>query len=217
MTHDLITKIGKIVAKKENINEDEIRSLMLLVRKVLETMTEQERSHYLLLNLFCNWSAHTKITKSNTGLRILAKVNDALVDIRHSGDSMQIGLKMSEALGFAGLRAELKMFFGGISVQDDLISNNDIWGMSFLINLIEIIRDVPLCFPIKLDSNKQKIYDQIAQNPIKPGAGVVAIKLSNVEYPELNGKKLSNHLCLLIRTADTTTIVIPLVIDVRLK
>jgi len=58
---------------------------------------------------------------------------------------------------------------------------------------------------------------QIAQNPIKSGAGVVAIQLSLIDYSALGAPNEGEIMCLLIRTEDTTTTVIPLLIDVRLK
>lgn len=42
MEEDLITKIKDIVAKKENVNENDIRSLMILIRKLLDKMPQSE-------------------------------------------------------------------------------------------------------------------------------------------------------------------------------
>ncbi len=211
---DLITKIKTIIAKKEHIDEDSIRSLMILVRKLLDKMPQSDQNLYLTIRLFCNWVAHIEITKSNTGLRILAKINDTLVSSKDSKDTIAaMRTKMSQAIGFSVLRKELKSFFSHIGVDDILVSDKNIWAV-FLDNLIEIIRDVPLSFPplSKLDATKQKIYDQIAKNPIKPGAGVISIKIRLIEYPAPFGQTM----CLTIRTEDTTTLVIPLLIDVRL-
>ncbi len=83
-------------------------------------------------------------------------------------------------------------------------------------HLVEIIRDVPISFPelSALDKTKRKIYEGIAQNPIKPGAGVIAAQISYVDYAAVGAPEAGRKMCLLIRTADTTTIVIPLLIDV---
>lgn len=213
MEKDLIIKIKATVAKKENIDEESIRSFMIVVRKLLDKMSQSNQNLYLNVRLFCNWVAHIEITKSNTGLRILAKINDTLVSIKDSMDTIAMRTKMSQAIGFPVLRKELKSFFSYIGVDDTLVSDNNIWAV-FLDNLIEIIRDVRLSFPSlsKLDATKQKIYDQIAKNPIKAGAGVISIKICLIEYPAPTGQIM----CLTIRTEDTTTIVIPLLIDVRL-
>ncbi len=212
MEKDIITKIKTIILKKENINEEEVRSLMILIRKILDKMSEPEKNLYLTLRLFCNWIAHNEITKSNTGLRILAKINDTLVSIKNSQDIIEMRGKMSQAIGFSVLRGELKLFFDQINVNDIFVSDKNIWAV-FLNHLIEIIRDVPLSFPSlsSLDSTKQRIYDQIAQNPIKVGAGVVSLKICLVKYP----LPTDEIMCLCVRTEDTTT-VIPLLIDVRL-
>ena len=213
MKKDLITKIKATVAKKEKIDEESTRSLMILVRKLLDKMPQSDQNLYLTIRLFCNWVAHNEITKSNTGLRILAKINDTLVSIKDSTDEIEIRTKMSQAIGFSALRKELKLFFGNIDVDDILVSNNNIWAV-FIDNLIEIIRDVSLSFPplSKLDKGKQKIYDQIAKNPIKAGAGVICIKICLIKYPN----PTNQIMCLAVRTEETSTLVIPLLIDVRL-
>lgn len=213
----MVAKINEVLEKGVQMTEHELRSAMVLIRKMLELMPERVRSQYLLLNLFCTWAVHTEITQSNTGLRILAKVNDALVDVRHSGDPTTMGLKMSEALSFTELRRELKEFLGSGVLNDKIVSDDRVWGLTFLPHLIEMLRDVPLAFPQTLDPRRQRIYDQIAQNPIKPGAGVVSICLSRVDYEELGAKGLGERLCVFIKTVDTTTVVIPLTIDVRLR
>jgi len=67
-----------------------------------------------------------------------------------------------------------------------------------------------------LDKTKRKVYDHISRNAIKPGAGVISTQISNVDYDALGAKDIGERMCLLIRMEDTTTIVVPLEIDVRL-
>ena len=219
MKNDLIEKIKNITAKEQDITEEDIRALMILVRKLLEGTTDGERQRYLTLNLFCNWTAHTEITQSNTGLRILARVNDALVEVKDSKNLIDVQSKMSQALGIVPLRRELSNLLKDLGASDLLISDNNLWGMVFLGHLIEIIRNVPLAFPelSKLDSAKRKIYDQIAQNPVKLGAGVVALQIAKVDYSALGMPNAGEIMCLQVRTEDTTTVVVPILIDVRLR
>lgn len=209
----LIAKIKTIVAKKESVDENNIYSLIILVRKMLDKMSQSDQNLYLTLKLFCNWVTHIEITQSNTGLKILAEINDTLVDIKNSTDITELRRKISGAIGFPILRKELKLFFKNIGVADTLVLDNNIWA-AFLDNLIEIIRNVPLSFPSlsKLDKTKQKIYNQIAKNPIKIGAGVISAKISLIKYPP----PTDEIMCLTIRTEDTTSIIVPLLIDVRL-
>jgi hypothetical protein len=123
---------------------------------------------------------------------------------------------MSNAIGFPALRREMRLFLGRIGVDDRLVSDNLVWAV-FVTHLVEIIRDVPISFPelSSLDKTKRKIYEEIAQNPIKPGAGVVAAQISQVDYGALGAPEAGRNMCLLIRTADTSTVVMPLLIDVR--
>lgn len=216
MKDDLIRKIRSTVSKNENLEEADVRSLMILIRKLLDIMPESDQKSFLVIRLFANWVAHIEITQSNTGLRILSAINSALVSIKDSTDIIAMQTKMSEAIGFPALRKELKLFFDHIGVDDALVSNNHAWAI-LISHLIEIIRDVPLSFPrlSALDATKRKIYEEIAQNPIKPGAGVIAVKISLIDYAALGAQEPGNTMCLLIKMEDTTTIVMPLLIDAR--
>jgi hypothetical protein len=217
MKKDLIQKIEAFLAQKENINEADVRSFMILIRKLLDQISQIDQNSYLILRLFCNWVAHIEITNSNTGLRLLAEINDVLVDTKNSTDTTAIRVLISQAIGFQVLRKELRAFLGSFDVGENLTINNNTWAV-FITNLIEIIRDVPLSFPplSKLDATKKNIYNKIAHNPIKPGAGVISIQISRVNYSALDSKNVGDIMCLLIKTEDTTTIVIPLLIDVSL-
>ena len=214
--NDLITKIKETVSKKERLEEPDVRSLMILARKLLDQMPPPDQQSFLIIRLFANWAVHNEITQSNTGLRILSAINDALVKFKSVGtDTLRIGI--SQEIGFSALRREMKLFFGHIGIDDTIISDNNVWAV-FVTHLIEIIRDVPLSFPhlSSLNKTKRKIYDQIARNTIKPGTGVISIQISIVDYAALGAKDSGDLMCLVIRTEDTTTIVVPLIINVRL-
>ena len=148
MEKDLEAKIKVILEKGSNISEDEVRSLMGLIRKRLELMDDAEKQNYLILNLFCNWCAHTKIDQSNTGLRIIAKINDALVEVKDSKSTHETQLKLSAAIGYVSLRREMILFLKNIGLTGYLETStigNGLW-FYLLSHLIEIIRDVPIVF-----------------------------------------------------------------------
>ena len=211
--NDLITKIRKTVSKKKALEETDVRSLMILMRKLLDLMPQSDQQSFLIIRLFANWAVHVEITQSNTGLRILSAINDTLVTFKSADtDAMRTGI--SKEIGFLALRKEMKLFLNHTGINDSIVSDNHVWAV-FITHLIEIIRDVPLSFPpiSALDKTKRKIYDQIARNPIKRGAGVVAIQISIVDYSELGVKDTGEIMCLVIRTEDTTNIVVPLLID----
>lgn len=212
---DLIAKIGRTVAKKDRIEEADVLSLMILVRKLLDKKPPSNPQSFLIVRLFANWAAHVEITQSNTGLRVLSAINDALVSLK-SADTEIIRKKVSEEIGFTALRREMRQFLNEIGVEDTIVSDNNVW-VVFITYLIEIIRDVPLAFPSlgSLDNTKRKIYDRISRNPIKPGAGVVAIKVSRVDYGALGAKDTGEIMCLIIGMEDTTRVVLPLLIDAR--
>lgn len=215
MEDDLITKIRETVSKNEKLEEADIRSLMIIIRKLLDMMSSADQQLFLIIRLFANWAVHVEITNSNTGLRVLSAINDVLVAYK-SADTDAMRARISQEIGFSALRKEIKLFFDRIGVDDNVVADNYIWSV-FVTNLIEIIRDVPLAFPplSTLDKSKSKIYDKIARNPIKPGAGVILIQISLVDYDVMGAKNTGKIMSLLIRTEDTTTIVMPLLIDVR--
>ena len=93
-------------------------------------------------------------------------------------------------------------------------SDRRVWAV-FLGHLIEIVRDVPLTFPpiSSLKKGARNIYDRIVHNPIKPGAGVISMKLSMVDYDKLGAKGFGEQLCIVVRTEDNITIIVPLKIE----
>lgn len=211
MEKDIIKKIAGVASKHRNINEADIRSMMILVRKFLDAY---DQNSFLILRLYCNWVAHNEITKSNTGLRVLAEINNTLVKVKSTTDTNEMQNLISQAIGYPLLRNELKTVFGLIGIDNTLITDNNAWSV-FINHLIEIIRDVPLSFPplSNLDPAKLKIYEKISNNPIKEGAGVISIQLSNVDYDELGAENIGEILCIIIKTEDTTTVVIPFTVD----
>lgn len=212
MEDDLIVKIRVTLHKGYTLNENDVRALMILIRKLLENMSNENRNKYLVLLLFCNWAVHNQITSSNTGLRILAKVNDAIVSIKDSKNTEEIRDVVSHSFWIPELRRELKLFLSNHAINDAIVSDDRMWAF-YLEQLIEIIRDVELRFPIKsdLDRTKTKIYEKIVMNSIKVWAGVISLKVSLFEYPQ-GGSLMS----LIVETEDSTKIIIPLLIDVSI-
>jgi hypothetical protein len=206
---NLVEKIQRLVSLGSQISEDQVRSLMILIRKQLELENDQERSQYSIVSLFCNWCAHTEITQSLAGLRVLGRINDTLGKVK-TAHTDEVRKELSQAVGLDISRSELLSFLSKLGIQHHLDEIKN-WH-PFLDNLIEIIRDVPLAFPpvSKLNKSDRRIYEKIVQNPIKVGAGVVSISLCNVDYSLLGYKGLGEILCLLIRTEDTITLVVPL-------
>jgi len=210
MEKDIVKKIQNILNSSEEINENQIRSLMILVRKRLELMVDTDKLKYLTLNLFCNWVAHTTISRSMIGFKTLAKVNDALVNVKGSKDIEEVRLIVTKAVGFDTLHLEFVSFLKEMNIQH-LLLNRGNW-KAFLNNLIELIRDVPLKFPPinTLKKGATIIYNQIAKNPIKPGAGVISITIAKVDYGPILKTGQNEILCLIILVEDTTKLVVPL-------
>jgi len=206
---DLLEKIQRLVNHGSQIDEDQVRSLMILIRKQLELVDKNDRSQYSTVNLFCNWCAHTEITQSLVGLRLLGRINDTLVKVKTSYTD-EVRKELSQAVGLDTFQLEINLLFEKLDIKHQL-SNKKNW-RPFLNHLVEIIKDVPLAFPpvSKLSKDARKIYKKIIQNPIKSGAGVIFITLRKVDFSLLDANGLGEMMCLLIQTEDSTTIVVPL-------
>lgn len=83
---------------------------------------------------------------------------------------------------------------------------------ALLRHLLEVIKDVPIEFPAidKLQAAQLAIYRQIVERSIKPGAGIVMATLSEMDYSTLTNSHIGKVWSLVIRSEDTTTLVIPL-------
>jgi hypothetical protein len=209
MEQDLLAKIQRILNLGLQVTEDEIRSLLVLVRKQLELHPVLKTSRYLTLNLFCNWAVHTEISQSLTGLQLLAAINGSLLKVKiASGEEVQT--ELSRTLGFDKLYNEFTSLCQKFGLTHQF-SNKRVWAV-FQAHLIEIMRDVPLSSPPikKLTKDAKKLYDRITHNSVKLGAGVISIKISNVDYGKLGAKGFGQVTCLLIRTENNITLIIPL-------
>jgi hypothetical protein len=207
--NDLVEKIYKALTGSGELSEAEVRSMMVIFRKLLDNMSEEDQQKFLVIRLFSNWALHNEIRNSITGLRILSAVNDALVKYKDSPTDDAIE-GISNEFGLIALLEELQLFLRHIGIEPSLLLNSKSW-QEFISHLIEIVRDVPVIFPdlASLDKKKQKIYNEISRNPIKPGAGVIAINLSVVDYDALGAKGMGKVWCIIVTTADTTRVVVP--------
>ena len=206
-------KIQRIVSLGIEANEDEVRSLAVLVRKRLETTPDT--SPYLTLNLFCTWAVHIAITNSTTGLKTVAMVNDALVKAQDAGPVGPAGPALQAlvgAVGFKTLRAEFTSFLDETNISHRF-HDDGVW-RAVLRHLIEIIRDVPIAFPPPIPKVKPKvlkIYEQaIHEQAKKPGAGVIRISISD----RIAGDDNSKGRYLVIETEDARELLVPLLGDV---
>src|SRR3989344_905588 len=207
MKEDMALKIEHLIHLGGSLDEDRVRSLVVLVGKMIELMPNSDRKNFGILKLFRDWAVHIEIDRSRVGIETLAFINNTLVRLK-SADTDTIILSLTEAIGFGKLRSELSAFLKYIRVDTEI--SEAIWKI-FLNNLVEIIRDVPLSFPSNKNLNApyKNIYRGIVENSIKPGAGVVSIALSEVDYEKIGTKNIGNIMCLQIRLEDTTTIIVP--------
>jgi hypothetical protein len=135
MKDDIISKLRIIINLGIDLHEDNVRSFMVLARKLLDAESGLSANQYLILRLFSNWAVHTKINCSNTGLRILSKVNDALVGVKNGASSEIIERTISDAVGIDALKLEISNLIIEYSINKDFTKEFPIWA-TFLIHLL---------------------------------------------------------------------------------
>ena len=210
MEHDVARKIRHLASRREPLSESEACHLMVLCRKYLEHLSDEEQLRFRILRFFCDWAAHIMIDRSPEGMEILKRLNDTLVEVGPIASYEVVGGGLTEVLSFRQLRHEIGTVFERIGVPDSIDGDQNRW-QTFIAHLIEIIRDCPLVVRAEDDMSRRarELYVAIKANPVKQGCWVVGVAVVEVDYGQFSqGGK--NEICLQILTSDTTRIVIPM-------
>ena len=210
MKHDVARKIADLASRQDPLSESEACHLMVLCRKYLEHLSDEERLRYPILRFFSNWAVHITIDRSQEGLEILKQLNDTLVEVAPIASNEIVGGRLTKVLSFRQLRREVGALFERIGARDSIDGDQVRWE-TFVVHLIEIIRDCPLEVgdTDNMSRRARQLYEAIQANPLKQGCWVVGVAVVEVDYGQfLKGGK--NEICLQILTSDTTRIVVPM-------
>ena len=210
MEHDIAKKIADLASRQDPLSESEVCHLMVLCRKYLEHLPDEERLRYSILRFFSNWTVHITIDRSQEGLEILKQLNDTLVELAPIASNEIVGGRLTKVLSFRQLRREVGALFERIGARDSIDGDQVRWE-TFVVHLIEIIRDCPLEVgdTDNMSRRARQLYEAIQANPVKQGCWVVGVAVVEVDYGQfLKGGK--NEICLQILTSDTTRIVVPM-------
>lgn len=149
------------IASSENMSESDIIKIMSLTRQLIEIRNEQEK--FKILNFYCNWCFHSKLTKSKFCYRMLDSITD--VFLRH--DKSDPGKIVSEVGMLISLK-DLRLQFIRIYKEEklptflfDFLSN---WGF-FATQLLKEISHKRVQFPEgnQLEKNRgaKTIYNNL--------------------------------------------------------
>lgn len=192
-------KIEQLLARGENLSEQDVCALLSWTKRAIESMTQVERERFTVLKMYCDWQHHPVLDESKTGFRALAAVNRALNETKAMADNDAVISAVSESIGLSALRFELQGLIEFLGIE---VSQFDLMWKSFVGHLLELIDQVPLVFPSRFDDSRQRIREEIESAPLKEGMWVVSVKpISLFGIRQLE-----------ILTSDTTRFMIPLTI-----
>ena len=158
MPHE-IEELQRMLQQKKLAKNDVI-AFLSQVRNLLES--QNLKSKYNVLNLYCNWAAHPKIDASMVCFRMLEKLTDNILAHKDQPPDSAFFAAVSETVAVADLRDELTAFCSEVGVPDTVCSDDKVW-KDFFSMVAAILIDRPILFPgaSKMKPKVQAIYNSI--------------------------------------------------------
>lgn len=138
---EILEKLNKEFGR--DINEEcQVVYILSRIRKILEIKNQKEK--YKLLNLYCNWSLHSKLDRRSATV-FLADLFEQDIDCEKDGkeNATRLISKHSKLFKLSSLKQEVGSFIEDNNLSLDWIGKN--W-TSFIKILLEIIKDCPIIF-----------------------------------------------------------------------
>lgn len=144
------------------LSNSELVSVMVNFRLIIEE--DNLQSNYPILNLYCNWTVHHKISRSNIAYRILEEITDSMIAHNNNPkESQWINDAIIEGMRLHKLQTEILDFSNSLGIDLKILSNRKFW-TDFGNQLLSILIDRPLAFPDNLThSRASSIYDSIVR------------------------------------------------------
>lgn len=126
-----------------NFSVRDVIALMVLVRTIMEH--EGNKESWKLINFYCNWTLHTKLTQTNYGHTTW--VFNLLADSLNSlwGNEDVIFEAVENAVGLGTLRDDFSSFFRSIFTSDELSDEKGILSIDFLETIVYLVVNRPVC------------------------------------------------------------------------
>lgn len=211
MRVELERKIRELVTARAALSESEVSHLLTLMRKALDRARNDLGPEYQLLRFFCDWSMHISLDRSVPGMRMMQSLNSILHDWGDRPPGDEFFNLVTRTLSFEELRSQMASLFESARLSDRLTKNKKLWN-NFVIQLISIVRDCALELPEQGGKKEIKeIREEIVGNPLKEGMWLTGLSLTGVDLGLPQAPPGGTEtLCIVLSTANTTTIVVPL-------
>ena len=190
MKNEILKKIRK--ALKEGIVDDEIKLVYIMsrIRKIIEDRDNQLKNKYQILNLYCNWCLHTKITRDSGAKYIMNKIaaKSSFFDTRLTFDFISFKL----------LKNDFNHFFTEFNLPRNFLEDESKWEL-FIDNLMGVISDCSLEVSVDnslVNSNVKKFFI----HPLRKNEIETTLKL-DIDFNEKNSevrKRKWNRLSIIV-------------------
>ncbi len=144
----------------------EVSFIMTQFRILLEE--ENLKEQYKFLNLYCNWTLHTEITKSFIGYEILLSISDSI--IRHNkkpNHGKWISDAIIEGISLHKVLSEILEIGQQYSIPNINKFNNIIIWTTFATTLVELIFERPVKFPSPQTKHSKKAFETMREQSQK--------------------------------------------------
>lgn len=142
--------------------EMQVVYILVEIRKVLEHNTEKGR--YPVLNFYCNWIVHTKLSASPVADRIVRLLDETLYRLANGERDVALEAQAEEFMDERLLRDELRAFLESSDLPLEICTDSGRWD-AFRKRLAGVIEDVPLkLLPSKASDPTHFVESVIVKN-----------------------------------------------------
>lgn len=149
----------------DNYTVRDVIALMAMVRIIIEI--EETKENWKLINYYCNWTLHSKLTQTNYGHTTW--IFDLLAETLNLkwGNEKAIFDAVEKAVGLGRLRNDFEDFFRSIFSSEELSDEKAILSIGFLETIAYLIVDRP----VYNKKNRQGVYSSGKLNINHPDSG----------------------------------------------
>lgn len=168
------------ILSKPGLEGTDVGWLMVCIRRLLEETGRQKA--YNFLNLYCNWVAHSKLSRSKLLFELLANLSKIIGKYSTDEFNPAWGKAMTEALGTKKLRDDLRAFSKEYGYPDQFWGDDNSW-RGFLGLLSQVIMDVPIAFPdeSKMTKSEKDHWESAKTSICGQDARVRDLRLTEVD------------------------------------
>ena len=150
------------IQKDERIGLSDVMYIMSLSRQSLEE--NNKKKEYPILNFYCNWCVHSKLTGSVSAFETLKTLTDALLDKSEKQDEIR---RISDAFSLDELRSQIFNFHKYLNIKTFLFDDFRNW-KNFRKLLLKDLEHKPIeikknCEPKKENTPQFKILKAMKQ------------------------------------------------------